>query len=512
MKDAPLPAADVVKACAATAERAPREIELKLAVVARDLPALRQRLDRLGAGEAVEVDNFYYDTAGRLLRANRMALRVRRIGRRWLQALKTEAAAAALASRGEWEVPAPRGRLDPSRFPPTPLDDLLRAHPGASLQPVFRTRLRRTTWAADDGRIEVALDEGEVVAGERREPILELELELKGGGSAALYRLALALAGRGKAALALRPAVESKAVRGYRLAAGEAPQPAKANARAVTGGLSPRMTVPQALRRVVERGTTLLLANVAGLEQADDPEFIHQARVAVRRMRSAARLLGKRAGWPAALDAELRWIGRQLGAVRDWDVLTAQTLLALAEALPELARALAAQVQPLRERDEQRLCAVLAGPRFARLALRLLQWAHGGDDDGPTLAQAARKKLARLHRRLFASAAFFVALPIEEQHRVRIRAKRLRYALDLFACALPAKATARYVEALAQLQDELGVLNDVAVAGDRVPQLARAAGADPAPALSWLDERRRAHALAAEAALAALSRLPRPWR
>ena len=512
MKDAPLPAADVVKACAATAERASREIELKLAVAARDLPALRQRLDRLGPGEAVEVDNVYYDTAERLLRANRMALRVRRIGRRWLQTLKTEAAAAALASRGEWEVPAPRGRLDLLRFPPTPLDEMLRAHPGATLQPVFRTRFHRTTWRAEGGAIEIALDDGEIVAGERRAPILELELELKAGSSAALYRLALALAGRGKAALALRPAVESKAVRGDRLAAGEVLQPAKANARAVTGGLSPRMTVPQALCHVVERATTLLLANVAGLEQAEDAEFIHQARVAVRRMRSAARLLGKRAAWPAALDAELRWIGRQLGAVRDWDVLTVQTLPALAEALPELARALAAQVQPLRERDEAQLRAVLAGPRFSRLALRLLQWAHGRDDDGPTLAQAARKKLARLHRRLFDSAAFFAVLPIEEQHRVRIRAKRLRYALDLFACALPAKATARYVDALAQLQDELGVLNDVAVAGDRVPQLARAAGADAAPALAWLEARRHAHVLAAEAALAALSRLPRPWR
>jgi inorganic triphosphatase YgiF len=500
------------QAPSAAGAAASREVELKLAVPARDLPRLRQRLAQLGTGEAVEVDNVYYDTAEHLLRAHRMALRVRRIGGRWLQTLKTEAAAAALTARGEWEVPAPRGRLDLQRFPPNPLAALLAAHPGVQLQPVFRTRFHRTLWPAEGGRIEIALDEGEIRAGVRQAPILELELELKSGDSAALYARALALAGRGRAALALRPAVESKAARGYRLAAGEAPQPAKANARAVAADLAPRTPVAQALRHVVARGTTLLLTNVAGLEEAEDAEFIHQARVAVRRMRSAARLLRKRAGWPATLDAELRWIGRQLGAVRDWDVLAAQTLPAMAAALPELAQALAAQVGSLRQRDEAKLRAVVAGPRFAAAALRLLQWAHGGDTEGPTLKQVAVKKLARLHRRLFSSAAFFVALPAEEQHRVRIRAKRLRYALDLFACALPARATARYVEALASVQDELGVLNDVAVAAELLPRLAKPAGVDVAPALAWLDERRRAHALSAEAALAALSRLPLPWR
>ena len=196
---------------------APHEIELKLALSALDVPALRQRLARFGNGEAVEVDNVYFDTAERLLRSNRMALRVRRIGRRWVQTLKTETRASALSARGEWEVPAPRGRLDLGRLPATPLTALLQAHPGARLQPAFRTRFRRTVWHADGGAIEIALDEGEIVAGQQKAPILELELELKSGAVEALYRLALELAGKGGEALALRPAVDSKAARGYRL-------------------------------------------------------------------------------------------------------------------------------------------------------------------------------------------------------------------------------------------------------------------------------------------------------
>jgi inorganic triphosphatase YgiF len=488
----------------------PREIELKLALEARELAVLRRRLAGLGPGEQVAVDNVYFDTAERLLRGQRMALRVRRIGRRWVQTLKTETATGALSARGEWEVPAPRGRLDLLRFPPTPLGTLLDAHPQAQLLPAFRTRFRRTIWHADGGAIEVALDEGEIAAGDRREPILELELELKSGPVDALYRLALALAGKGGASLVLRPAVDSKAARGYRLAAGEAALPVKANARAVTGALDRRTTLAAALRAVVDRGTTLLLANAAGVDPQADPEFIHQARVAVRRMRSVARLLGEDAGWPAGLDDELRWIARRLGAARDWDVLQEQTLPALTAALPGTAP-LAGPAGGLRRRADAQLRTALAGARFARLALRLLRWASSSAGDGPSLAAAAGKRLARLHRRLFGSAAFFVALPVEEQHRVRIRAKRLRYALDLFAAALPGKATTRYVEQLARLQDELGALNDAVVAADGLPRLAHAAGIDAAPALAWLDARRQHHALAAEMALAALHRLPRPW-
>ena len=490
--------------------KAPREIELKLALREGDLPSLRRRLERLGAGNELEVDNVYFDTADRLLRANRMALRLRRIGRRWLQTLKTEARAGALASRGEWEVPAPRGRLDLGRFPETPLAALLQAHPGARLLPAFRTRFRRTVWNAGDGAIEVVLDRGEIGSGDRNAPILELELELKSGPVEALYRLAASLAGRGSDALALLPAVDSKAVRGYRLAAEESAMPLKANAAALTAELTRATTPAAALRSVVERGTTLLLANAAGSAEGREPEFVHQARVAVRRVRSAARLLGKAAGWPASLDADLRWIARRLGAVRDWDVLQAQTLPTLAAALPA-AGSLAGHAAELRRGDDEALREALASPRYARLALRLLRWASTPAEDGPTLAAAAGRRLKRLHRRLFEPAAFFVALPVERQHRVRIRAKRLRYGLDLFAPALPSKPTRRYVERLARLQDELGALNDAVVGAALVPTLARAAGVDAQPALEWLRQRHLESALRAEAALAELAGLPRPW-
>ena len=487
-----------------------REIELKLALSAHELPRLRQRLAGFGDAGAVAVDNVYFDTADGLLRGHRMALRVRRIGRRWVQTLKTEAGAGALSSRGEWELPAPRGRLDLGRFPETPLAALLRSHPQARLRPVFRTRFRRSLWRAAGGAVEIALDEGEIIAGDRRAPILELELELKSGQLDALYRLALALAGKGAAALTLRPAVDSKAVRGYRLAANEPPAPIKANAAAVTASLAPDASLPAAMRHVAGRGATLLLANAAGGQEVADPEFVHQARVAVRRIRSASRALGRRAGWPAVLDRELRWIARRLGKVRDWDVLQAHTLPALLAAVPAAAPldGLAARA---RVRDDHALREALGGVRYARLALRLLRWVNSGNGDEATLAAVANLRLARLHRRLFDAAEFFAALPVRKQHRVRILAKRLRYALDLFASTLPALPAKRYVARLAQLQDELGALNDAVVAAELLRRLPRAAGDQARPADQWLQQQRLLHSVRAERSLADLLRRPVPW-
>lgn len=281
---------------AAVDSKTPTEIELKLTVQAAEVPKLLRRLARFGSGEATRVDNVYYDTADCLLAQQKMALRVRRIGRRWVQTLKSERVASALAQRDEWEVPAARGRLDPARFPLTPLVALLQAHPQATLRPLFRTRFARTSWQAQGGAVEIVFDDGEIVAGDRRAPILELELELKSGSADALYRLGLNLAGKGRAGLALLPATASKAARGYRLAAGRTATPVKGNARAVVGEVSAQTNLAAALRGVIERATTVLLTNAAGHQDATDPEFVHQARVAVRRMRSATRLLGKAAG------------------------------------------------------------------------------------------------------------------------------------------------------------------------------------------------------------------------
>ncbi|MBZ9566388.1 CYTH domain-containing protein [Modicisalibacter tunisiensis] len=221
----------------------PQEIELKLALGAGAAEALPAHPRLAGIAPVREhLANTYYDTpAGDLERA-RVALRIRRTPDRWLQTLKTAGqGSGGLSTRGEWEWEIPGPALDLEGLAALEPMQALGEPVLASLSPGFTTDFERLSWWLEgpEATIEVALDNGEVRAGERRAPIeeLELELELKGGdpaagAPAALWRLAEDIADT----LALRPANTSKAARGAALRDGrwpleDAPLPSEAAAR-----------------------------------------------------------------------------------------------------------------------------------------------------------------------------------------------------------------------------------------------------------------------------------------
>jgi len=187
-----------------------REIELKFLLHRADIAAL---LAALPAGEAAvkAMQATYYDTAGDTLRRAGLGLRVRRTGASRIQTLKS--AAGADGGRDEWEWPVPSDAPDPRLLADTPA----KLPPGARLEPRFTVTVSRTTRvvALGDARIEIALDDGEVVAGGRQETILELELELLSGPREALDRLASDLRSR----VPLVPSTITKAERGFRLLA-----------------------------------------------------------------------------------------------------------------------------------------------------------------------------------------------------------------------------------------------------------------------------------------------------
>jgi inorganic triphosphatase YgiF len=194
----------------------PLERELKLIASPRSAAALARALKL--PRRARVIHSIYFDTPGGALRRRRMAVRVRRDGRRWLQTVKGERSAAV---RNEWETPVASRRLDFSRFPIAAMRratgvDLKRLEP--ALQAVFETRFTRRArlFSRGEAKIEVALDRGYVRAGRRREAIREVELELKSGSMRALRREASKLMER----FGLQPSEESKAARGYRLARG----------------------------------------------------------------------------------------------------------------------------------------------------------------------------------------------------------------------------------------------------------------------------------------------------
>jgi CHAD domain-containing protein len=273
------------------------------------------------------------------------------------------------------------------------------------------------------------------------------------------------------------------------------------------------MTAGTALRAIVSHGMQVMLANTEAMHANDDPEYVHQARVALRRIRSAIRLLDpKHADFPATLYPDLRWVAQLLGSVRDWDVFSSDTLpdFVGAPKAPPAAAELGRRAERQRKKARDAAIAGLGSARFARLVLSVQGWTLSPALEGRSLARLAPRALRRARSRLLAAAHFFAALPPERQHRVRILAKRLRYTLDFLSVALSPEPTERYVVALADLQDVLGALNDAAVAPDMVRRIARSAPILDA-ARTWFNTRVRDASVEAERRLLALAEAAPPW-
>jgi triphosphatase len=472
----------------ARASLAAMEIELKLAVPEAALAAIRRKLNTYGKQPPVQVASVYFDTADRRLALQHAAFRIRRVGQgsgaQWIQTLKTNERSGALSQRGEWETPVPGPRPVLTDLAEWPLQQLLGSGP-VRLVPIFRTQFERTARSVqyNGTRIEIALDEGRVAAGRRVEPICEVELELREpelrhGSLSAVFDLALHLIGRGSTALPLRPECESKATRGYRLAVRSVQRPVHADAEGFSALLRPDRTHQDVARRIVGHGVHQVLANVKGAALGEDLEYVHQARVALRRTRSALRVLGVARSEDDPIARDLRCMADCFGAVRDWDVLLTQSLPLLRKATgdgqqPQWDK-LMQKAQQRRQRQQLRLRATLGSATFAQTAVRLLRWAEVPPAAAAAnLTHQARRAIERGHERLAAAARDLARLPPQGRHRLRILAKRQRYALELLAPLLDDSAPKRTLKQLSRLQQLLGEINDVHVAVSILPSLTR---------------------------------------
>jgi inorganic triphosphatase YgiF len=499
------------------------EIELKLAIATGRPADVRRRLPG-GSMQRAEIDDIYFDTPAALLRQRGLVLRLRRDGDRWVQTLKAADRGANLVSeRGEWEVALAsdehRPALDLARFAQTPLGALMDHLGTDALAPVFRTRFarRRLTVSHGASTIEIAIDDGRLIAeaGDRtaRRRIAEVELELKAGTRADVLDLARTLAR--KRGPVLVPALRSKAERGYALATSSPLPVARAAASGFTRLMSEGIGTGDALRAVVRHGLAIVVANADALREAPAIEHLHQARVALRRMRSAIRLFDPQGtDLPRPLVSRLQKLAGVLGEARDWDVLVDTTLPALLASFAAgdgTARELLKFAQPLRERAITDAVGAVASRRYTRLVLALSQWTDSASPPTARVADMTGALLEPLADDVAAGARVFARLSRRERHRVRIHAKRLRYALDLLRFALPQKSTADYVDALAGLQDTLGELNDAAVARERLDGAAiRRAGRQVVK--DWHDAVEPPLVAKAARELKALARRPRPWR
>jgi len=462
-------------------------------------PALRSL--RRGRTRTEQVFSTYFDSPDFRLQRDDVALRVRRIGQRWVQTLKgppQSAAGAGMHARPEHEWPLRGPNVDLTRLAATPWKKLIaRATKDGGLVPCCTTQFDRRTIPLEfpDGTAaELSVDLGEIRAvcdrRARRLPIAEVEIELKSGDPANLFRLALALS----ADLPLAVMTESKSARGYALRRGlarAAPFPVHASDVA----LAADATTADALAAIGRGCLHQIAANAPGLVADDDPEWIHQMRVGTRRLRSCLSLVAP-FGAATMLDpvvAEVKWLARILGRARDWDVFVTETLPPLAswfardaQAAPGIRR-LRARAAARRRAARNDARAAIASRRFQQLLLATglvcatpgfgaplpapNDTSHAAGALGGRAAAFAAELLARRHRKFIGIAAKLMQASNEERHAARIAAKRLRYVAEFFAPLFAGKRTRTYVEALANAQDGLGRLNDAVTAASLAGEL-----------------------------------------
>lgn len=259
--------------------------------------------------------------------------------------------------------------------------------------------------------------------------------------------------------------------------AGLAPSTPAAAVKAAPLALHRKMDVEQAFRSIMRNCLEQVAANQAGVADGRQPEALHQMRVGLRRLRSAFSLFRRQLQLPPECRQELDWLSGELAAARDWDVLSGATLPQAMERLPGDHRLLMVQLAAESRADDLRAAAAAAvlSERYSALLLNLTRWEHGADwRDACTMQQLrelgapvggyADALLKQAQRRLLKRGDRLERATPEARHRVRIAAKKTRYAAEFFASLYRRKRVRPFIRALTALQDELGRLNDGAVA------------------------------------------------
>lgn len=475
------------------------ETELKLVIDRAAARALWPRAIALGLAAAAPrpklLRSVYYDAPGLPLSKAGIALRLRRDGRRWVQTAKAKSSLHGGLSRAlEDEAPAPGGRLDPARIADPGLRaDVEAVAAVALLGPVCETRIRRAAGCLEGPgglRVELAVDEGEIVAGERAEPFREAEIELLEGPVSGLFDLALRLFPEG----GLRFSRLSKSARGLLLAAEGRIEPSAgprgAGAVAIPEGATAEAAAQAAFRECLAQ----VADNMAFAAESDAPEGPHQLRVGLRRLRAALGLFGPATGGPEAarLGAEARWLAGEAGRLRDLDVLAEEIVApaaAASRAEPGFAP-LEAALGARRSEARTALRAALAGPRAQAFLLHLARfvecrgWLDPADlSQTERLARPARafadEALALVWRKAGKRAKGLAALDVEARHELRKALKKLRYAIEFLAPLYAPKPVEGFLRRLKAMQDVFGGLNDLATAeailgGDGSPAAADA--------------------------------------
>ena len=451
----------------------PLETELKLQIDPRHLARLRGHplFKRATRRASRRLHSVYYDTPDLDLWRAGVTLRLRRTSGRWVQTIKGGGTVAAgLHQRHEFEtaITAP--------FPDfSAIGGELAAHFAspqlrACLKPMIVTEFTRFSSMlapAPGVAIEASIDRGIIKCGAGTEPICELELEVKTGPAWRAYQVAMQLL----EAAPLLVEDRSKAERGVALRLSTRYKPFKAPPSPVAAD----MTSNSAFKALILTCLAHYTANQRGMLVGADPEYLHQMRVALRRLRSVFSTFAPL--FPAAVleppATETRWLARILGTARDWDVFVAETLppVSARYAQHRGIAALTRSAANLRQAANRSARRAVISARGQGLLLALGAWTNAetwleafnqtqSAEMQRPISEFARTVLDAALERARKRGRHFTNLAPPELHRLRIAAKKLRYASEFFAPLHDGKHARDFQHALARLQDALGSYND----------------------------------------------------
>lgn len=433
------------------------EVELKLEIDVASFERLASS-DLLGdPDETIEQTSTYFDTSDNSFFAEGFTLRIRKVGTARTQTVKVTGRSASIFARSEWETPVTGD--NPLIDHKSPLMNEF-GERTKDVQPKFEVVNERWIWNVTENgsNIEVALDRGFVRSVARETPILELELELKNGNSKDLFALARKIEG----IVPVKFGVLSKAERGFQLLEAE-----RAVVKAEPVELDRGDIACQSFQAIAHSCFRQFRLNETILRSRKNEESLHQARVALRRLRSAITLFKPMLHDDEAkrLSAEFRWLAGTLGEARNLDVLLPKAKAGeLRDSLTE--KRAAAYGNVIEALDSSRARALMldfnewlnCGDYLTNAATRDVRECPATEFAGEALDKA-RKKLKKHGQDLS-------VVGDEHRHEARKDAKKLRYAAEFFRFLFPDKRGVRrykrFVGAMEALQDELGALNDLA--------------------------------------------------
>ena len=441
----------------------------------------------VATGETREISDGYFDTDDwRIYRAG-YALRIRRAAGKNVEATMKRLASAngKTGLRRRREISEPLDDADPATLNGAtgPVGDRVRALTGPeALRPLFEVRTRRSTHhlMLDGFRAgEIALDETAIPLDEEEEParIRRVEVEVE---PEALDRLE-PFVHRLREECRLSPAVASKYESGLFARGISPPPPPDFGPTAVDGSL----TTGEFAFRVLRKQFGIFLAHEPGTRIGEDPEELHDMRVATRRMRAAMKIFED--SLPARTRAfrdSLKWVAGALGEVRDIDVQLGHLESWVSDAAPddrEPLLALRAVLEGQRAKARKAMLRTLDSRRYAKLVASFADFLDKGPsrralaarrpimEAAPDLVRKPYRKVRKLGDPLTAESS------AEEYHELRKKGKRLRYALE-FLSGIYGEQTKEFIKPLKDLQDVLGDHQDAEVATSHLRELSVARG------------------------------------